>query len=470
MSSFFIPIIAFAVWAGAVFSYLSVFRLGLPLSDTLLAFLFFISLLVLVLALALSGPVAAAVLGILSTVASVYLCLSIKEPAIFLQIVVYGVLFFFMLSYLQIREKQANDKGLLREKLFEEINMARKELSKKEILGAALAKKTERFLDLHRFTGELKVKRSLEETADKIVQEVRQALGKSEECVLYLVDEAREGLSLVAASRLDAEIVKEKAGSLFDQWVMKKSQGLLVEDTQSDFRFSVEAKSRLERLRSVCVSPLMTENKVLGVIRTSATKPGVFNADDLRLLDIFASLAAVNLRNILLYDKMEELAIKDGLTGLFLNRYFQGRLTEEIQRARARKFPFAMILLDIDFFKRYNDEYGHAAGDIVLKNVASVLVRSLDKTDLVARYGGEEFIILLPNKDHAAVLRVAEHIRAEIERSKFLFRRIEGRVTASLGVTAFPKDGHTEAELLSRVDKNLYEAKRSGRNRVCGSI
>ncbi len=470
MPSFFVPILAYLVWIAAVFSYFPVWKLDLALLNPLIASHIFISYFILVLALALSGPVTAAVLGIFSSAVALYLGLGMKEPALFLQPLIYAVLFFVLLSYLQAREKEIGDKGILKEKLSEDIHMAEQELLRKERLKIALEKKIDRFLDLHQFTGELKKKTDLHEAAESIVQEVRRVLSKAEECVLYLVDETQEALSLTASDRADGEVVKEKEGSLFDQWVMKKSQGLMIEDARNDFRFSVGMRSPLERIRSGCISPLMTENKVLGVIRVNAGQPDMFGADDLRLLDIFSSLAAVNLRNILLYEKMEELAIRDSLTGLYLNRYFQQRFFEEVQRAHTRELYFSLVLLDLDHFKRINDEYGHTAGDIVLKNVAAILLGCVGAMDLVARYGGEEFAVLLPNKNKAEALAVAEKMRAEVEKSRFLFRRVEGCITVSAGVAAFPEGGRSKEELLRRADKNLYEAKHRGRNRVCGNI
>jgi diguanylate cyclase (GGDEF)-like protein len=165
---------------------------------------------------------------------------------------------------------------------------------------------------------------------------------------------------------------------------------------------------------------------------------------------------------------MDELAIRDGLTGLYLNRYFQERLNEEIQRAMYGKTEFSLLLLDIDFFKRFNDEYGHAAGDIVLKSTASLIQHALEPGDMVARYGGEEFVALLPGKTGKQALAVAEKIRKQIEKHKITLRRGETHLTASLGISAFPDKGRTKEELLWAADQCLYKAKNSGRNRVVG--
>ncbi|MGH7197912.1 MAG: diguanylate cyclase [Candidatus Omnitrophota bacterium] len=457
------------MWTAALFSYLSLVRLGLNLSDQLVAPQFFISYTILVLAWALSGPIAAAILSLLAAVVSLYFSLSAREPAIFLQLFAYGALFVFMVSYLHKVQKNTNDQKIAREKIIEEIHLVEEASQGRDHLKRALEDKIARFLDLHRFSAELKDHTVLRDAAQKIVNEVRGALRKADECALYLVNESRLELSLIAGSRADGEAVREKEGSLFDRWVMKKSQAIMIEDAENDFRFPKEAAPESAPLRSVCASPLMTENKVLGVVRASSARPESFSADDLRLLDIFSSLGAVTLRNILLHGRMEELAIRDGLTGLYLNRYFQERLSEEILRSRPGNAPFSVMLIDIDYFKRYNDEFGHAAGDLVLRHIAALLLKKLESADLVARYGGEEFVVLLPGKGRKEAMAAAEKIRAEIEKTKFFVRRVENRVTASFGLAFFPKAGRTREELMWAADKSLYEAKNSGRNRVCGN-
>ncbi|HXV18497.1 MAG TPA: diguanylate cyclase [Candidatus Omnitrophota bacterium] len=466
---YFIPITAFALWFFVVISYLPVLRLELNLTDQTIAPYFFLSYLILVFSWALSGPIAAAVLSILAAMTALYLSLSAKEPVMFLQALLYGALFLFMVSYLHRVQDETNDRKISREKLAEEVHLTTEEIQKKIELKKALEEKIDRLLDLQRFAKDLKQTDELHGVAQKVVDEAYSVLGKADECALYLVNESKQGLSLVASTRHGGEGVRQKEGTLFDQWVMRRSQAIMIEDTQNDFRFPKETVAGQANLRSVCVSPMLSENKVLGVLRASSNAPDRFNADDLRLLDIFSSLGSVTLKNILLYEKMEELAIRDSLTGLYLNRHFQERLAEEVQRAHFNRARFALILLDIDYFKRFNDEYGHAAGDIVLRNIAAIILKCVERhVDLVARYGGEEIAILLPGKTRKDALVTAEKIRREVESAKFAVRRVETKVTVSMGVAEFPEGGRTKEELLWKVDKNLYEAKSQGRNRVCG--
>lgn len=457
------------LWALALLPYFSFLRLELVLTDELLSAQYFISYLILLFAWVLSGPLTAAVLSFLVSAISIYLFLITKEPTFLFQLVLYAVFYVVMVFYLLDIQRKNNDKQITGEKLIEDARRVQDETVKKGQLKAALEKKVERFLGLRRFSEELKEIKDIEGVARRIVKEVYGTLGKAEECVLYLVNESQQQLSLVASQSSAGSVVKEKEGSLFDRWVMKKSQGLLVNDLQNDFRFPREKKTDGKSMRSVCAGPLMTGNKVLGVLRVSAPDAGAFSTDDLHLLDIFSNLGSVTLKNMLLYSKMQEMATHDGLTGLYLSRFFLARLSEERRRADETRKPFALIIADVDHFKRTNDEYGHSAGDIVLKNIASVITKCIDTSDLAARYGGEEFLILLPNRNKKEAMRVAEKLRAAIETNKFMFRRVEERVTASLGVASYPEDARTDEELIRIADRYLYESKRLGRNRVCGS-
>ncbi len=375
-----------------------------------------------------------------------------------------------MLAFLVKRQRKENNKRLIKEKLVEDITVHQKEYEKKAVLETALEKRIDRFLDLHQFAEQLKGIPSVTELAHRVVEEAHVLVEGAETCVLYLVDQETQELTLTAA-KLDKPVNSpESRGGYYDEWVLKKSRALLVEDTRNDFRFSTVKREASESMRSLCAAPLMTENRVLGVLRVSTQSDKTFSTDDLHTLDIISGLAAVTLRNRLLFDRMEELAIRDGLTGMYVNRYFQERLAEEITRAHLRHGIFSIILLDIDFFKQVNDEYGHSAGDLVLKNIAAAIRRCAGAGETAARYGGEEFILLLPNTDKKAAMHLAEKIRAEVQKSKFILRRMEGAVTASLGVAVYPEDGITHEALVDTADKNLYRAKKAGRNRVCGSI
>ncbi len=165
---------------------------------------------------------------------------------------------------------------------------------------------------------------------------------------------------------------------------------------------------------------------------------------------------------------LEEIANLDGLTQIYNHRYFQESLDKEISRSVRQENELSLILTDIDNFKKFNDSYGHQAGDYVLKEVAQLCGKVIREYDLIARYGGEEFVFILPDTGEKDALIVAEKIREAIEHYSFEYDGDVCRVTSSFGVAVFDGDGVPikKTELIERADKAMYAAKKKGRNRV----
>lgn len=166
---------------------------------------------------------------------------------------------------------------------------------------------------------------------------------------------------------------------------------------------------------------------------------------------------------------LKNLAIRDGLTALYNHRYFQEALAVELVRSRRYTRNVSLVFMDVDYFKKYNDAHGHPDGDKVLIALSNIFRDSVRVSDIVARYGGEEFVLLLPETTKENALRLAEFIRKKVSDHPFPGRETQplGRVTISLGVATFPQDGTDGSSLIERADKALYEAKRTGRNKVC---
>lgn len=167
------------------------------------------------------------------------------------------------------------------------------------------------------------------------------------------------------------------------------------------------------------------------------------------------------------FEQQYKLATTDGLTELYNHRYFQEQMLMMVENAKRYNKEFSLIILDIDFFKKFNDTFGHQAGDAVLRQVAHTLKKNVRATDIVCRYGGEEMSIILPNtpKDEAA--STAQKICDRVASNKYkLNSDKEGQVTISLGVATYPHDGATPSEIIEAADKRLYKAKNNGRNRV----
>jgi len=260
--------------------------------------------------------------------------------------------------------------------------------------------------------------------------------------------------------------------------------------------FLVATVDRIERLYSYrrvdqfafVIAVGQTKEELLANWRRSSLLIG---SASLLIAALFALFARKLIRQIVIRDRLDqtlrafsedlqrdnlglhELAHTDKLTQIANRRRFDEMLEHEWRRAQRGKTPLAMILIDIDFFKKYNDHYGHPAGDACLHSVGGVLATRLNRTgDLPARYGGEEFAVILPATDLHGALAVAERIRQEILALRIPHAQSPFEiVTASLGVAALEPagiDGMAAAELVARADTQLYQAKRTGRNRVWG--
>jgi len=246
------------------------------------------------------------------------------------------------------------------------------------------------------------------------------------------------------------------------------------------------------------VVPLVAEHDAIGFIRLRRAPPATFGHEEVELVQVVANQAAAALENARLYRAVERQAITDGLTGLYNHRYFYERLHEEFARSQRYGLPLSLLIIDVDDFKRFNDRYGHPAGDQVLAEVGRVLSSQIRRgIDFPARYGGEEFAVLLPNtaRDGAHVVgaRLARELGALAQRlgadapptgrpAREVGERIRNsiadsgldavtgaggtRVTVSIGIAAAPGQAASPDALVRNADKALYLAKRSGKNRV----
>jgi diguanylate cyclase (GGDEF)-like protein len=219
---------------------------------------------------------------------------------------------------------------------------------------------------------------------------------------------------------------------------------------------------------SVLVVPLFVRNRVLGSLQLFGERTDSFSREDAQLLWILSLVAESMLARDYSNETLLRFAFTDFLTGLKTRGYFEQQLDMELARAERRGTPVAVLMIDIDHFKRLNDTHGHHAGDIVLRDVAAILTHDLREIDIAARYGGEEFILLLPETDLQGAKLVAQRLRSAVEQATF-FTGTAGNsehITISIGVALFPEEARFKRDLLEASDTALYEAKSQGRNRV----
>jgi len=310
---------------------------------------------------------------------------------------------------------------------------------------------------------------SVHKLSELIVAEAYEFLKKGDRALLLLGDADASNLHVVASRSLDSDDRRSGGdGDYFDNWVLKNRQPLLISDMEKDFRFSIELKDLREPYQSTIIAPLLLESSGGGVIRINSSKKNAFTVEDMRLLQILSGLASTALLNSYLYSKTEELAIRDSLTGLYVHRYFKERLDEECRRMGSKQGQlFSLILMDLDYFKKFNDTFGHTSGDIALHKIARLMQEEFEGTGLVARYGGEEFGVILYECDYSEAMKRAERLRKRIADYPIQIRDQEHRFSISCGVAVFSQTTQTVDGLIQAADKALYAAKKKGRNQVC---
>jgi len=227
-------------------------------------------------------------------------------------------------------------------------------------------------------------------------------------------------------------------------------------------------------LKGCALLPIQIENNLIGSFNfASARKAHFLTADKIELLQPICDILAICLKNVLYWEYLKHIGLTDGLTGVNNRRYFDQRIYEEIAYTQRAKEPLSCLFFDIDYFKNVNDQYGHMAGDLVLKEVASIIRTHLRIRDVLARYGGEEFAAILINTDASTAFEIADRIRECIAQQAFdLDDDRSINVTISIGMATLPNPAPTGdpkkigEELIRQADEHLYLAKTKGRNCV----
>jgi diguanylate cyclase (GGDEF)-like protein len=212
--------------------------------------------------------------------------------------------------------------------------------------------------------------------------------------------------------------------------------------------------------------PFFNRGLVYGVVAVYGSDVGPFGQDQVETFEALVRQAETAVDNVFLHDEAKRLSITDGLTGLWNRREFELRTRQELERAARFGRSVALVMCDLDWFRRVNEGLGHPGGDAVLIELARRLKNSTREVDTVARYGGEEFVLVLPETDLKGASFVAEKIRRAVAEVPFEFESQTVDVTISLGVAAYPESGTSARELIAAADDALYQAKRAGKNRV----
>jgi diguanylate cyclase (GGDEF)-like protein len=287
---------------------------------------------------------------------------------------------------------------------------------------------------------------------------------------VYFWDEDGEVMHVrVTRNMPDPDVDSYARANVLNFWSAKLGRPLLLTR-----HCQPEADALLQAMdaASVLVVPLFVRNRVMGSLQLFGERTDSFSREDAQLLWILSLVAESMLARDYSNETLLRFAFTDFLTGLKTRGYFEQQLDLELARAERRGTPVALLMIDIDHFKRLNDTHGHQAGDVVLRDVAAILTRDLREVDTAARYGGEEFILLLPETDLQGAKLVAQRLLYSIEQANFFTgaRTHAGEesqhITVSIGVALFPEEARFKRDLLEASDAALYEAKERGRNRV----
>lgn len=270
----------------------------------------------------------------------------------------------------------------------------------------------------------------------------------------------------VKSSWLDKLIFTESA-HLLNQYFspLRKPRLIRYSPHQHAFLFPDQAE-----LGSIALLPLIRHNVLIGSLNLGSRNPNRFESHiGTQFLEHLAAVMSACLENARLHEHIKLVGLRDPLTGINNRRFFDQRISEEVSRAKRVNSPLTCLFIDLDFFKRINDHYGHQAGDAVLKQVSQLLNDRLRNSDVLARYGGEEFVILLADTSAEDAALIAEQIRHRVEKTEFIIPSGKAiHATLSIGSATLGQYGHIHdtKSLIAAADQAVYAAKLSGRNQI----
>jgi diguanylate cyclase (GGDEF)-like protein len=334
-------------------------------------------------------------------------------------------------------------------------------------------------------SNELKTHLTLEHLVQSIVQAVHHSLGYRV-VVLSLFDPAENiferraqvGFDDASPGAPPRKVPREEIARWFGERYRISKSYFVSHLDREDAGALVDDSGRIDRRRRSTVAgawhpndllfvPLTAGDQVVGALQVDQPRSGLVpRLEDVQALEIFSNQAVTAIQSARAYETTRQMSVRDSLTEAFNHRYFQETLSREIARHERSGQPLALVMLDIDDFKKINDRWGHPVGDFVLRGIVEELTKGVREMDTVARYGGEEFALIFPETTPAKAWVVADRLRNRVAGRLFVAPNLDGAlgVTISLGLSSFPEDAGTKRTLVERADQALYQAKRSGKN------
>ena len=307
---------------------------------------------------------------------------------------------------------------------------------------------------------------NLGELLDSVLDTVLMVMGV-EVGGIFLLDRKTNKLLLRAHRGMSPEFARRvqvvSIGDGFIGQVAKSGKPILAEDISADSKLLWMRKMG-DGIQSFAAVPIMAKEKILAVMGVGSRKYRKSPDWEMLMLDTIANQIGMAIENAQLYEHALELAFTDGLTGLYNRRYIMDQIERELIRAQRSKVPLSLIMVDLDGLKAINDRFGHHEGDGFLKEVAGIVKVNTRASDVAARWGGDEFMLLAPGTDSRSASKIAERIRAQVERHKIQLEGDEVGITISAGIVSYPTHASAVEELLKKADEAMYNAKRGGKN------
>jgi len=273
-----------------------------------------------------------------------------------------------------------------------------------------------------------------------------------------LEDEALKIFTLYEITReITKSLSEEEALRIFNK---KLHENVVFDDCQM-FDFSTKEINKYKTKKDSFVFTLKSKKRNIGFLVIKE-----LSGQDKEKVMILGHQFALALRRVKLYKEIERVAIMDSLTEVHTRRYSLDRFQEELERSRTRKIKLSFLMIDVDYFKKFNDQYGHLTGDQILREIADIIKDNVREIDVAGRYGGEEFCVILPDTDREGARYVAERVRQATETTPIRAYDTTVQTTVSIGISTFPDDGKNINELVDKADWALYRSKKLGRNRV----
>ncbi len=295
------------------------------------------------------------------------------------------------------------------------------------------------------------------------ISELVTELSGADACSIMLADPERKlllGKAAYGLQRADFSEISFRFGEGIAGWVAQHSQSALIDDVTQDERFKTLPDSE-SKIRSLAAVPMVTRDKVVGVLTITCADCNGFKNESVDLLQLIANTMAMDIENI----RLRRLSITDKLTGAYNREFLATQLPASMQDAQDRSEPLSVAMFDVDHFKKVNDTHGHDIGDEVLAEIASRLRETSRNHDMLVRYGGEEFLLLLPSASLSTAADIANRVRCRMQDTAIQVGALKLDIEISAGVAEY-RHGESSSDLFRRADTALYSAKEKGRNRV----